>query len=194
MKVVKGLPFLAMGVLTLGLVGATVLTPYASAINQTVTVTVDGGLSIGGDNGSVGKDLASVTARLGANAKEDTNSVNVYAASNDTGFNINIEDADDNTNLVKPADANAHTEEATIPTSANVAAGTAAWGWRAGDDDTKLGAAAYNAVPAKGKAVAIASSNGSGEKNVKLGYGVSTSPTTAKGNYTDTVVLTAVAK
>ena len=98
MKIVKAMPFLAMGTMALGLVGATVLAPVASAdvqnngTNQIVQVEVGSNLSL-----ELTKGAGKVKGTLdGKESAQTEGTVNSNAAK---GFTVTLKDKDDDATL-----------------------------------------------------------------------------------------------
>lgn len=97
MKIVKAMPFLAMGTMALGLVGVTVLAPVANAddsasAQQTVQVTVGSHLSI-----KLTQGQGTVTGNL--DGKESAATKGEVEGNPANGFTVKLADADNDTNL-----------------------------------------------------------------------------------------------
>ncbi len=99
MKIVKAMPFLAMGTMALGLVGVTVLAPVANAeepkpagAQQTVQVAVGSNLSI-----KLKKGTETVKGTL--DGKESATTEGEVEGNPTKGFTVNLADADNDTNL-----------------------------------------------------------------------------------------------
>ena len=186
MKIVKGLPYLAVGALTFGLVGATVLAPVVNAIDpqtkdQTVEVTVDSQIGIGLTDGSGSGVKDKVTENVGApEAKTGDNMKTTVkiTSNNPTGWSLTLADKDNDTNL-KKADGSA-----SIPTAASQpTAGTASWAAKVGQD--------WKAIPkASETPITIDSMSTTGGKDASVSFGVATAADTAAGTYSDVVTYT----
>lgn len=97
MKIVKAMPFLAMGTMALGLVGVTVLAPVANAddsasAQQTVQVTVGSHLSL-----KLTQGQGTVTGNL--DGKESAATKGEVEGNPANGFTVKLSDADNDTNL-----------------------------------------------------------------------------------------------
>ena len=120
MKIVKAMPFLAMGTMALGLVGATVLAPVASAddqntgADQTVQVEVGSNLSL---NLTKGANLVKGTL----DGKESAQTEGTVASNAAKGFTVTLKDksTDATLRLKDSTDPNA-SSKAGIPAKANV--------------------------------------------------------------------------
>ena len=197
MKVVKGLPFLAMGGLTLGLVGATVLAPVVSAVdpatfNQKVTATVNAGLSVDINGAVAASDATNVTTALTPQAKDESKSVTVGAANNAGGFTLTMKGAAASADLVKANEAK------TFKADGQIAAGGADshWGVKFSKNaETIDSKAAYQGVPGNGgTALTLAESDNAAAEKTKIQYGFSTAADIPTGDYTTNVVFTAAEK
>lgn len=150
MKIVKAMPFLAMGTMALGLVGATVLAPVANAeepkpasTQQTVQVAVGSSLTL-----NLTKGAGTVEGNLtGAASAQTTGEV----SGNPThGFNVTLADADEDTALKLKSDPSANSG---IPAENGVNESTAL-GWSVLYKDAANGNAQKNeAMPAKKQGV-----------------------------------------
>lgn len=97
MKIVKAMPFLAMGTMALGLVGVTVLAPVANAddsasAQQTIQVTVGSHLSL-----KLTQGQGTVTGNL--DGKESAATKGEVEGNPANGFTVKLADADNDTNL-----------------------------------------------------------------------------------------------
>lgn len=201
MKIVKGLPFLAMGGLTLGLVGATVLAPVVSAVdpatfNQKVTATVNGGTTLNLIDPENAADNSAVTnlnlGSLNPSGIVESKVFKVQAASNEGGFKVTVANVDTSTSLREINDQGAQVDGgASIPASADVQKGTSAWGIKFSEGDTLAGDAAYQAVPASdATGLTLFSADSNDLKTASVKVGVSTSDRQQARNYRDTITYT----
>lgn len=101
MKIVRALPLFAMGTLTLGLVGATVLAPVVSAesstFTQKVSVDVTSHLGLNVDNPQGGGSGAGDVVSNGNGESETKFKISNNLAN---GFTATVTDNDDNTSLL----------------------------------------------------------------------------------------------
>lgn len=122
MKIVKAMPFLAMGTMALGLVGVTVLAPVANAddsasAQQTVQVTVGSHLSI-----KLTQGQGTVTGNL--DGKESAATKGEVEGNPANGFTVKLADADNDTNL----HLNGATSGTPIPAADDISE-TSSLGW-----------------------------------------------------------------
>lgn len=192
MKIVKGLPFLAMGGVTLGLVGATVLAPVVKAANpfeQTVTANVSAGLSVDINDNATGSDATNIKVSMAPQKVDESKTATVSAAYNNGHFTLTMKGKEASADLVKTGGA---TEK--FVADGNIKLDRSAWGVKFTKNASTVGGDAhYQAVPGKdGTPLTIA--DGSNAKvNTKIQYGFSTAADMPTGDYTTTVVYTAAA-
>ena len=206
MKIVKAMPFLAMGTMALGLVGVTVLAPVANAetkansVTQTVKMVV--APEIGVDAGTFGEGTvengkAKNDATGNTDDKHNTaqgNGLEVTYKGNVPG-RITLTDEDDDTDLKNAADPTA----AGIPTVADTA--TAAKGWNALVKVTKAGQTTEKtfAMPKKsGTPIVLVEAEKEDLKTLdrakaETKFNFKKDATVAPGTYTDVVVYTVAA-
>lgn len=179
MKVVKALPFLAMGTLTLGLVGATVLAPVASAADQTTSslsqkVSVEVKQELGINTTGVPAEVKSTDGKT----VSSTFTVNCNSAK---GFKLTLADQDADTSLR----LNNKADGAEIKTAADI---TNKVGWNV----TAKGA--NYAIPAKGaNGVVLEQTAKAGDATVKADFNFKTDNTVQSGEYSDMVEYSLVA-
>lgn len=124
MKIVKAMPFLAMGTMALGLVGATVLAPVASAddqktgADQTVQVEVGSNLSL-----SLTKGDGKVKGTL--NGKESAQTEGTVTSNAAKGFTVTLKDKADDATMRLTTDS----KKAGIPAKDGVNESTTEPGW-----------------------------------------------------------------
>ena len=208
MKIVKALPFLAMGTMALGLVGVTVLAPVANAETQASTVTqtvkmvvapeigVDLDKTFGEGTTDHGKFKNDATGNT--DDKHDTaqgNGVDKIQYQGNVPGRITLTDEDDDTDLKNAADPTA----AGIPTVADTA--TAAKGWNALVKVTKAGQTTEKtfAMPKKsGTPIVLVEAEKEDLKTLdrakaETKFNFKKDATVAPGTYTDVVVYTVAA-
>ncbi len=175
MKIIKATPFLAMGTMALGLVGATFLAPVANA-NSTATQKVS--VNVASELGLEKSVLDEVKSNDGKNAesqfKVKCNSAN--------GFKLTLTDKDDDTSLRLDGDKS----KAEIKTLADI---TSNPGWNVtGKDGNK------HAIPATGTtAVVIEETAKTGDVTAKAHFNFNTDSTIQAGEYSDVVEYSLVA-
>lgn len=172
---------LAVSAMSLGLVGAAAFTPVthaevSSTQDATISATVNGTLGVGSKDDATfdanGLDVSVGT--LNANDMKASDAKNVVV-SNNTGTDASLYiKAKTSTDLTSNSN--------TIPASADVKAGTSAWGYKA---DT---ASNYSAITTEDVKIGTATSGKI--TKVPVVFGVSTSSTQAAGYYTGTVTYT----
>ena len=174
---------LAVSAMSLGLVGAAAFTPathaeVANSQDATISATVNGTLGVGSNDDATfdAKGLDVSVGALNANDMKASEAKNVVVSNNtgtDAKLYIKIKDKT-STDLTS--------ESNTIPASADVKAGTSAWGYKAN------GASDYSAVTAANVEIGTATSGKISK--VPVVFGVSTSSIQAAGEYTGTVTYT----
>ena len=175
---------LAVSVLSLGVVGLATFTPLTYAVttqDATITVTGEGQIGIGHEDGSAltGMD---VNYTLSANdVKQDQ--TRTIKTTNNTQNNLTLsvksKEGDASLTGVNPDNK--------IPTGTNIAAGTSAWGIKGGDLSN------WTAVPAAsagGLEIGNDASRVDGVETFEITYGVSTSATQPVDTYTDVITYT----
>ncbi len=177
MKIVKAFPLLAMGTMTLGLVGATVLAPVVNAeeakstASQTVSVNIDPSLSFSLDQNTVTADAK------GTKTLETTGTITSNLLK---GFTVTMStDKTDNAMHMKGND------QQTIPAVADVTAATKGWSAFYGN--------AYHAVPAKGSETQLLKTDAPKNDTFKIQYAVKADNSVANGKYEAKVVYTVAA-
>lgn len=192
MKIVKGLPFLAMGGVTLGLVGATVLAPVVKAANpfeQTVTANVSAGLSVDINDNATGSDATNIKVSMAPQKVDESKSATVSAAYNNGNFTLTMKGKDASADLVKKGEATRK-----FVADGNIKLDRSAWGVKFTKNASTVGGDAhYQAVPGStGTALTIADGTNT-KSTTKIQYGFSTAADMPTGDYTTTVVYTAAA-
>lgn len=198
MKIVKALPFLAMGTMTLGLVGATVLAPVANADNQnsatqTVKLVVPKEIGNGFTNDSDVSKPASTEIKNGG--ENTTHGANVTCTGN-VACRVTLADEDDDTALRLDGDKTAEGVE----TAADLS--KVAKGWNVTVSTKKNSAATADAknyaMVKKGASILVLETK---QEDMKLidraiastSFNFKTDKTVAPGTYTDKVVYTTTA-
>ena len=194
MKIVKAMPFLAMGTMALGLVGATVLAPVASAddqktgADQTVQVEVGSNLSLKLTKGEKlvkgtldGKESAQTEGEVSSNAAK--------------GFVVTLNDKDNDATmrLVDPTDPKA-SSKAGIPAKANVDENTDL-GWSTVLHD-ETGSVSKVAMPGLGDAALHVYGTKAPKAEAtkfNVGYTFKADNSIQNGTYSTTVVYTVAA-
>ncbi len=178
MKVVKALPFLAMGTLTLGLVGATVLAPVASAADQTTSLSQKVSVEV---KQELGINTTGVPAEVKSTDGKTVSSTFTVNCNSAKGFKLTLADADADTSLRLGAKA----DGAEIKTEADI---TNKVGWNV----TAKGA--NYAIPAKGaNGVVLEQTAKAGDATVKADFNFKTDNTVQSGEYSDMVEYSLVA-
>lgn len=175
---------LAVSALSLGVVGLATFTPLtyaATTQDATITVTVEGQIGIGNEDGSAltGMD---VNYTLSANdVKQDQ--TRTIKTTNNTQDNLTLS--------VKSKEGDASLTGANpdnkIPTGTNIAAGTSAWGIKGGNLSN------WTAVPASNAGALEIGNDVNREDGVEtfdITYGVSTNATQPVDKYTGTITYT----
>ena len=175
---------LAVSALSLGVVGLATFTPLtyaATTQDATITVTVQGQIGIGNEDGSALNGM-DVDYTLSANdVKEDK--TRTIKTTNNTQYNLTLSvmsNGDD-------ANLTGENPENKIPAGTNIAAGTSAWGIKGGDLSN------WTAVPAAsagGLEIGNDASRVDGVKTFEITYGVSTNATQPVDTYTDVITYT----
>lgn len=187
MKEIKGLPFLAVAGLLLGVIGLTLLQPVASAADtaaQTVQVTISPILSV-----SIDDNKTNLSTSLGAGAAktddEELRSTIRVTNNNANGYTLTMNAKDDNTAM------NGASSGASIPSTADGAApsaGKSSWGVRFGATNDVAQAATWKAIPAAANKLAISSNDTSVGGSAVVQYGVGITNNQAADTYTGSVV------
>ena len=173
---------LAVSALSLGVVGLATFTPLtyaATTQDATITVTVQGQIGIGNEDGSALNGM-DVDYTLSANdVKEDK--TRTIKTTNNTQYNLTLSvmsNGDD-------ANLTGENPENKIPAGTNIKAGTSAWGIKGGN------LSGWTAVPASNAGTALEIGNDAdrvgGVKAFEITYGVSTNATQPVDTYTDTI-------
>lgn len=175
---------LAVSALSLGVVGLATFTPLtyaATTQDTTITVTVEGQVGIGNEDGSALEDM-DVNYTLSANdVKQDQ--TRTIKTTNNTGNDLTLtvkSKADD-------ASLTGANPENKIPAGTNIVAGTSAWGIKGGDLSN------WTAVPAAsagGLEIGNDASRVNGVETFKITYGVSTDATQPVDTYKGTITYT----
>lgn len=175
---------LAVSALSLGVVGLATFTPltYAATTQDvTITVTVEGQIGIGNEDGSAltGMD---VNYTLSANdVKQDQTRTIKTTNNTENNLTLTVKSNGDDASLtgVNP--------ENKIPAGTNIAAGTSAWGIKGGNLSN------WTAVPAKsagGLEIGNDANREGGIETFEITYGVSTNATQPVDTYTDVITYT----
>lgn len=175
---------LAVSALSLGVVGLATFTPLAYAAttqDATITVTVEGQIGIGNEDGSALSGM-DVEYTLSANdIKQDK--TRTIKTTNNTNQNLTL--------TVKSKEGDASLTGANpdnkIPAGVNVAAGTSAWGIKGGNLSNWTAVPAYSA---DGLVIGDDASREDGVETFEITYGVSTSATQPVDTYKDTITYT----
>lgn len=179
MKIVKALPLFAMGTLALGLVGATVLAPVASAVDTpaattTVKVSVDVKQELG---------VSATQAELKSDKGQDVTSSLKVTCNSGNGFKLTLADKDQDTSLRLGGKA----DGAEIKTADTL--GTVGW------NVTTNGVT--KAIPAKAadnaNALLMKNTTKSGDETAEATFHFKTDNTVQAGEYSDEVEYTLVA-
>ena len=175
---------LAVSALSLGVVGLATFTPLtyaATAQDATITVTVEGQVGIGNEDGSALKDM-DVNYTLSANdVKQDQTRTIKTTNNTGTDLTLTVKSKEDDASLTGVNPGNK------IPAGTNIAAGTSAWGIKGGDLSN------WTAVPASGVAgleIGNDASRVNGVETFEITYGVSTNATQPVDTYTDVITYT----
>lgn len=173
MKIVRGLPFLAMGGATLGIVGAAALVPAVNAATdqeQHISVSVSSSLGVTADQ--------NVNIGLGANAVNLDTSTNVNVVNNNAkGYTLTMTNASDNNALTS-----ASTGSSISSTDGAPAAGNTKWAVSIDNGTT------WKAAPTTKMPVTVGSNSSPDGGTHAVKFGVSTSATTtAADDYTATL-------
>lgn len=177
MKIVKAFPLLAMGVLSLGLVGATVLAPVVNAeeakstASQTVSVDIKPTLSFSLSQNEVtakpdGTLSSTTTGTIGSNLLK--------------GYTVTIEDNDGNTDML----LNGNSTASVIPSVDNATLATVSKGWSA-----FYGGAHHKVMP-KGQGQQVAKTDQPGPGTFTVQYAAKADNSVANGTYKTTVLYT----
>lgn len=181
MKIVKAMPFLAMGTMALGLVGVTVLAPVANAddsasAQQTVQVTVGSHLSI-----KLTQGQGTVTGNL--DGKESAATKGEVEGNPANGFTVKLADADNDTNLR----LNGATSGTPIPAADDISE-TSSLGWSVVLNGSK------KAMPAKNSSdkleVAKTSAPSASVTEFNVAYTFKADNSIPSGTYSDLVEYT----
>ena len=177
MKTVKAMPFFAMGTLALGLVGATVLAPVASAVdaaaaNVTVLLTVEQKLGV----------TATQPELKSTKGQDVTSNLNV-TCNVANGFKLTLSDKDEDTSLRLDGDKT----KAEIKTADTLGA----VGWNVTTNGVT------KAIPAKApdnaNALLMKETAKSGDETAEATFHFKTDSTVQAGTYSDEVEYTLVA-
>lgn len=175
---------LAVSALSLGVVGLATFTPLtyaATTQDATITVTVEGQIGIGNEDGTALTGMDVSYTLLANDVKQDQ--TRTIKTTNNTQNNLTLS--------VKSKEGDASltgaNPENKIPTGTNIAAGTSAWGIKGGDLSN------WTAVPAAsagGLEIGTDASREDGVETFDITYGVSTNATQPVDKYTDTITYT----
>lgn len=183
MKIVKAMPFLAMGTMTLGLVGVTVLAPVANAesttFTQKVSVNVEQHLGLNLNNPQGGGSGAGDVTNNGKGTSKTEFNIDCNTAN---GFTMTLTDNDDNTSLLLNGTDTAHA----VPT-VNDAANQTTPGWSVKNKEGK-----FVAVPARNNSTPVTLEQTDKPGNVKHEgeFSFKTDSTVQAGTYSDVVLYT----
>lgn len=194
MKIVKAMPFLAMGTMALGLVGATVLAPVANAeepkgsnTQQTVQVEVGSNLSLKLGDGSD-------TVKGNLTGKSSAQTTGTVTGNPTHGFNVTLADADEDTALKLKSDPGANSG---IPAENGVNESTGL-GWSVLYKDAANGNTQKNkAMPASNSSdklvVAKTTAPSADATTFDVSYAFKANNSIQSGTYEDTVEYTVAA-
>lgn len=175
---------LAVSALSLGVVGLATFTPLTYAADTqdaTITVTVDGQIGIGNEDGSALSGM-NVEYALSANDIGDDRTRTIKTTNNtgqDLTLTVKSKEGDASLTGVNPTNK--------IPAGTNIAAGTSAWGIKGGD------LVEWTAVPAAnagGLTIGTDENREDGVETFDITYGVSTNATQPVDTYKDTITYT----
>lgn len=175
MKIVKAFPLLAMGALSLGLVGVTVLIPVVNAeeakstASQTVSVNIDPSLSF-----SLSQSEVTATPD-GALSSTTTGTIDSNLLK---GYTVTVEGNSDKTDML----LNGNSTASVIPAVDN--ATTASKGWSA------FYGGAYHKVMPKGQGQQVTKTDQPGGGTFTVQYAAKTDNSVANGTYKTTVLYT----
>ena len=175
---------LAVSALSLGVVGLATFTPLtyaATTQDATITVTVEGQVGIGNEDGSALSGM-DVNYTLSANdVKQDQTRTIKTTNNTDNDLTLTVKSKEGDASLTGANPENK------IPTGANIAAGTSAWGIKGGNLSD------WTAVPASnvaGLEIGSDASRVDGIETFEITYGVSTNATQPVDAYKDTITYT----
>ena len=175
---------LAVSALSLGVVGLATFTPLtyaATTQDATITVTVEGQVGIGNEDGSALSGM-DVNYTLSANdVKQDQTRTIKTTNNTDNNLTLTVESKEGDASLTGKKPGNK------IPAGTNIAAGTSAWGIKGG------GLSNWTAVPAAragGLEIGNDASRVNGVETFEITYGVSTNATQPVDTYTDVITYT----
>lgn len=175
---------LAVSALSLGVVGLATFTPLtyaATTQDATITVTVQGQIGIGNEDGSA-LDGMDVGYTLSANdVKEDQTRTIKTTNNTDNDLTLTVKSNKDDASLTGANPDNK------IPAGTNIKAGTSAWGIKGGNLSN------WTAVPAAsagGLEIGTDASREDGVETFDITYGVSTNATQPVDIYKGTITYT----
>lgn len=175
---------LAVSALSLGVVGLATFTPLtyaATTQDATITVTVEGQVGIGNEDGSALSGM-DVNYTLSANdVKQDQTRTIKTTNNTDNDLTLTVKSKEGDASLTGANPENK------IPTGTNIAAGTSAWGIKGGNLSD------WTAVPASnvaGLEIGSDASRVDGIETFEITYGVSTNATQPVDTYKDTITYT----
>lgn len=183
MKIVKAMPLFAMGTMALGLVGATVLAPVASAesstFTQKVSVEVEQHLGLNLNNPQGGGSGAGEVTNNGNGTSKTEFDIDCNTAN---GFTMTLTDNDDTTSLLLNGTDTAHA----VPT-VNDAANQSTPGWSVKNKEGK-----FVAVPPRNNStpVTLEQTDKPGNLKHKGEFSFKTDSTVQAGTYSDVVLYT----
>lgn len=176
---------LAVSALSLGVVGLATFTPLtyaATTQDATITVTVEGQVGIGNEDGSALSNM-NVNYTLSANDVRQDQTRTIKTTNNtDKNLTLTVKSNKDDASLTGTNPDNK------IPAGTSVAAGTSAWGIKGGNLSN------WTAVPAASDADGLIigddASREDGVETFEITYGVSTNATQPVDTYTNTITYT----
>ena len=176
---------LAVSALSLGVVGLATFTPLtyaATTQDATITVTVEGQVGIGNEDGSALSGM-NVDYTLSANdVKQDQTRTIKTTNNTDNDLTLTVKSKEGDASLTGANPENK------IPAGTNIKAGTSAWGIKGGNLSDWTAVPAYS--DAKGLEIGNDDGRVNGVKTFELTCGVSTNATQPVDTYTDVITYT----
>ena len=166
------------------------LSSYAeTSVSQEVKVTVNSSLAISMKSGS--SHTLTIDQNSFNDGSDSSNRIQhelEVVSNSSTGYNITLQDSDDNNDLSGPNSAKIEA----ISAVGAIAAGDGTWGWQKVAPAGATSAASWNPVPTTASSAATVHTSGTTNTTVTestfVRYGVATTASQASGDYTDTVV------
>lgn len=178
MKIIKAMPFLAMGTMALGLVGVTVLAPVASAANLTQKVVVSVNEELGFEKTSLDEVQGKANGSVDTQFKVKSNVAN--------GFKLTLADKDEDTSL--RLDGNK--TKAEIKTADDV---TSTPGWNVTANNVTKAIPANPAKVSSAVPLTVLETASTGDATANVKFNFKTDSTVQAGTYSDEVEYSLVA-